>query len=84
MLTHATPAARRAGDTAARLRARPAPIRHGHRHLPNLPAQSDHMWGWVLYGLGRPLPPHASAEMHAGYAEARSHVVDVLTAMDPS
>lgn len=66
---------------------------HPHRRTLNLsrladrpsvspPPQSDHMRGWVCFGLSLPLPADASLEMRAGYAEARNQAIDILTAQE--
>ena len=49
------------------------------RHRLGLPAQDDFMRGWVRFGLSQALPLDASAEMRAGYNEARNNAIDVLT-----
>lgn len=46
------------------------------------PAATDHMHGWVRFGLSLPLPADASLEMRAGYAEARNQAIHILTAQE--
>jgi len=41
-------------------------------------AKSDHMLGFVCYGLSMPCPGDASKEFKAGYAEHRSSVISKL------
>ena len=47
-----------------------------------MPGQSDHMRGWVAFGLSQPLPEGANAEFRAGYAEHRDCAIDILTAQE--
>lgn len=70
-------ACRRAAD--ARL---PLAPKTRERFLISGPTQSDHMRGFVLHGMSTPLPADASADMKAGYAEARNCFISIALSVD--
>lgn len=76
---HVTPHSRRHSDPCPRARSAPTSSKR-HTHQPF--SASDHMRGWVRFGLSLPLPTDASAEMRAGYAEARNNTISLLTAQE--
>lgn len=52
------------------------------RHALTPLAPTDHMLGFVRYGMSQALPSDASPDMRAGYAEARDACIDFLTARE--
>lgn len=73
---------RRVSDRAPHASTRAVAMRTRERVQLQPLAQSDHMRGWVLYGMSRALPLDASDEMRAGYIEARNNTISLLTAME--
>lgn len=52
------------------------------RFLLSGPVYSDHMRGFVAFGMSLPLGDAASEEFQAGYSEHRENVISHLTARD--
>lgn len=72
---------RRAGDATAACAGQSSAHR-GHRFALSPTVHSEHMRGWVAYGMSLPLPFDSGAEFRAGYAEHREHVISFITASD--
>ena len=52
------------------------------RFLVSGPTYTEHMLGFVAFGMSLPLSDAASSEFRAGYSEHRENCISHLTALD--